>query len=93
MLTKIGIILLFLSLTNCGPAAYGICQTGCNALYEKCCLAAGVTAGTFTLGVGTPVAVVGCTIGQGLCMAACVAAGAGPTPWSRFWKIDYFSLF
>ncbi|KAK3924972.1 Adenylosuccinate synthetase [Frankliniella fusca] len=55
-----------------GPAAYGICQTGCNALAVACYGAAGVV-----MGVGS---VPTCNVALGLCMAACVAAGAAPTP-------------
>lgn len=55
-----------------GPAAYGICQTGCNAVTVACYASAGVV-----FGVGS---VVVCNIAQGTCMAACVAAGLSPTP-------------
>jgi hypothetical protein len=44
-----------------------------------CYAAAGVTFGTVTAGVGTPVAIVACNAGLGVCMAACVAAGCAPT--------------
>ncbi|KAE8743865.1 hypothetical protein FOCC_FOCC009496 [Frankliniella occidentalis] len=55
-----------------GPAAYGICQTGCNALAVACYASAGVV-----MGVGS---VIPCNIALGTCMAACIAAGAAPTP-------------
>jgi len=29
-------VLLFISNANAGPLAYGICQTGCNALVVAC---------------------------------------------------------
>lgn len=40
--------ILFLSASNtsAGPLAYGICQTGCNALVVACYGAAGATFGT-----------------------------------------------
>ncbi|VEN50320.1 unnamed protein product [Callosobruchus maculatus] len=61
--------------------AYGACQTACNAGYVTCCTAAGATAGTFTLGLGIPAALAGCSVIQGVCMAACAgAAVAAPTP-------------
>ena len=64
---------------NAGPGAYAIRQTGCNTVAGACWVACG---GTF--GVTAPPAIVPCTtacsVAQGFCMAACVAAGAGPTP-------------
>ena len=63
-----------------GPAAYGICQTGCNALVVACYAAAGFTFGTVTAGAGVPAAIVACNTQLGVCMAACVAAGFAPTP-------------
>ncbi|KAG2208688.1 hypothetical protein INT47_007787 [Mucor saturninus] len=63
-----------------GPLAYGICQTGCNALVVTCYTAAGAVFGTVTAGAGVPAAILGCNAGLGLCMAGCVAAGFSPTP-------------
>lgn len=85
MLKKIAAALVVLGLTaspqvNAGPLAYGICQTGCNALVVACYTAAGAVFGTVTVGVGTLPAIVGCNIAQGTCMAHCVAAGLAPTP-------------
>lgn len=40
------VLLLTTSNTNGGPLAYGICQTGCNALVVSCYAAAGFTFGT-----------------------------------------------
>ena len=72
---------LLASPATAGIMSYGLCQTGCNALYVSCCSAAGVTAGTFTLGVGTPAAVVGCTGALGKCMSACAGVTLlAPTP-------------
>jgi hypothetical protein len=48
--------------------------------YVTCCTAAGVTAGTFTLGLGVPLALFGCSAVQGACMAACTPLLALPTP-------------
>ena len=62
-----------------GPLAYGICQTGCNAVVVACYAGAGFTFGTVTAGAGVPAAIIGCNAGLGLCMAACVAAGFAPT--------------
>lgn len=39
-------ILLLSSIISAGPLAYGICQTGCNALVVSCYAAAGFTFGT-----------------------------------------------
>ena len=88
---KIGLSLLVLlvsfntrninqGVVHAGPAAYGICQTGCNALVVACYGAAGFTFGTVTAGVGVPAAIVTCNTQLGVCMAACVAAGFAPTP-------------
>ena len=69
-----------LVMAHAGPAAYGICQTGCNAVVVACYAAAGVTFGTVTVGAGVPAAIVVCNAGLGLCMAGCVAAGLAPIP-------------
>lgn len=63
-----------------GPLAYGICQTGCNALVVACYAGAGFTFGTVTAGAGIPAVLVGCNAALGVCMAACIAAGFAPTP-------------
>ena len=71
-----------------GPAAYGICQTGCNTVWVACVAGAGGTAGVSTGGVGVPAAIAACNTAQGVCMAACIAAGLAPTPWN--WEyIEY----
>ncbi len=56
-----------------------ICQTGCNGLAVSCYAAAGFIFGTVTAGVGIPVAITGCNLSLGTCMAACIAAGFAPT--------------
>jgi hypothetical protein len=54
---------------NAGPIAYGICQTGCNAVAVACYATAGAVFGTVTVGVGTLPAILGCNAGLGACMA------------------------
>lgn len=78
---------LFVAVVSClvgqsyaGPLAYGICQTGCNALVVTCYTAAGAVFGTVTAGAGVPGVILGCNAGLGLCMAGCIAAGFAPTP-------------
>ncbi len=71
---------LFLTFVSAGPLAYGICQTGCNALVVSCYAGAGFVFGTVTMGAGIPAAIVSCNTSLGICMAACVAAGLTPTP-------------
>ena len=66
--------------TLAGPLAYGICQSGCNAVVVACYAAGGFTFGTVTAGAGIPAAIIACNTGLGICMAACVAAGLTPTP-------------
>ena len=76
------LILLFLlpMLAESGPLAYGICQTGCNALVVSCYAAAGFTFGTITAGTGVPAAIIACNAALGTCMAGCIAAGFAPIP-------------
>ncbi|KAG0088707.1 hypothetical protein BGZ92_005820 [Podila epicladia] len=74
------ILLTILCQANAGPLAYGICQTGCNAIAVACYAAAGFTFGTVTAGAGIPAVIAGCNTALGVCMAACVAAGLAPTP-------------
>ena len=71
---------LFVNEVVGGPVAYGICQTGCNTVWVACVAAAGGTAGVSTGGAGVPAAIVACNAAQGVCMAACIAAGLTPTP-------------
>ena len=71
---------LFTNTAHSGLVAYGICQTGCNAVWVACVTAAGGVAGVSTGGVGVPAAILACNVAQGVCMAACVAAGLSPTP-------------
>ena len=71
---------LLTSTAHSGPLAYGICQTGCNTVWVACVAAAGGVAGVSTGGTAVPAAILACNSAQGLCMAACVAAGLSPTP-------------
>jgi len=73
---------LILGATNseAGILAYGICQTGCNALVVACYGSAGAVFGTVTVGVGVAPAILACNAALGVCMAGCVAAGCTPTP-------------
>ncbi|EGZ13393.1 hypothetical protein PHYSODRAFT_514712 [Phytophthora sojae] len=77
MLKKLTAALVVLGLAaavNAGPAAYGICQTGCNVLAVACYAATGAVFGT-----AIP-AIINCNKALGVCMASCVAAGLIPTP-------------
>ncbi|KAI0656637.1 hypothetical protein C8Q70DRAFT_1056539 [Cubamyces menziesii] len=66
---------------DAGPIAYGLCQTGCNAVVVACYAAAGATFGTVTAGVGTPAAIIACNLALGQCSAACATiALLAPTP-------------
>ncbi|PRP79914.1 hypothetical protein PROFUN_12403 [Planoprotostelium fungivorum] len=72
------VCLLSLLLTVQGGPLLGVfCISACNAGYVACCTSLGVTAGTFTLGAGVPIAVATCSVAQGACMTACAIA---PTP-------------
>lgn len=80
ILIKSLLVLMILPLMSyAGPLAYGICQTGCNAVVVACYAGAGFTFGTVTAGAGIPAVLVGCNTALGVCMAACVAAGFAPT--------------
>jgi hypothetical protein len=78
-LSTLIITLSVVGISNAGPLAYAICQTGCNSVAVACYTAAGFTFGTITAGVGIPAVIVGCNTALGTCMAACVAAGFAPT--------------
>ena len=75
------LLLLFILLSiialgaNAGLIAYGVCQTGCNALAVSCYAAAGFAFGTVTAGLGTLAAILSCNTSLGTCMTACVLAG------------------
>ncbi|KAG0044043.1 hypothetical protein BGZ83_010726 [Gryganskiella cystojenkinii] len=73
------IFCMILGLANAGPLAYGICQSGCNALVVACYSGAGFTFGTVTGGAGIPAVIVACNAALGTCMVSCVAAGFAPT--------------
>lgn len=68
-----------IGVSYCGPMAYGICQSGCNAVAGACYAAGGAVFGTVTAGAGIPLAILACNSALGICMAACVAAGFAPT--------------
>lgn len=73
------VFLSLIGVSYCGPLAYGICQTGCNAVAVACYAAGGATFGTVTAGAGIPLVILGCNSGLGVCMVGCVAAGFAPT--------------
>lgn len=80
-LPLIFIVLLIFQSVTAGPLAYAACQTVCNAAAVKCYAAAGLTFGTITFGLGTPLVAIGCSAAQGLCMASiCAPLLAAPTP-------------
>jgi len=64
-----------------GPLAYGICQTGCNALVVACYAGAGAVFGTVVASPLALPAVLACNAALGTCTAACaVTALLAPTP-------------
>ena len=69
---------IMISEVESGSGTYAICQTGCNAVWVACCAAAGGTAGVTAPPAIAP-AIAECNKEKGICMAACVAAGACPT--------------
>ena len=80
LLFKTLLCLLGIGFVQGGFFAYGICQTGCNAVAVACYAAAGFTFGTITGGIGVPASIVACNSALGTCMASCVLAGLAPTP-------------
>uniref|UniRef100_T1JSV5 Uncharacterized protein n=1 Tax=Tetranychus urticae TaxID=32264 RepID=T1JSV5_TETUR len=70
---------MLVSVVQAGPAAYGICQTGCNVVTVACYAGAGATMGV-TYGLSVPASVLACNKAAGLCMKGCVAAGFAPIP-------------
>ncbi|KAG9075620.1 hypothetical protein FS749_012700 [Ceratobasidium sp. UAMH 11750] len=82
-LTQLSVIAFALATgrsVQAGPIAMGLCYSACNAGYVACCAGAGATAGTFTLGLGAPAALMACSVVQGTCMAACTPFLAAPSP-------------
>ena len=77
MKVKAIILIAILALTflissvEAGILTYGICQTGCNAVWVACVAAAGGVAGVTTGGAAVPAAIVACNAAQGVCMGAC----------------------
>ncbi|KAF8808937.1 cysteine-rich protein [Phlegmacium glaucopus] len=64
-----------------GPIAYGICQTGCNALAVTCYAAAGYTFGTVVASPAAPAVVQSCNAGLAACSTACATVALlAPTP-------------
>jgi hypothetical protein len=72
------VILTILRLTNAGPMAYGICQTGYKVLGVACYAAAGFVFGTVTADAGIPLVIFECNAALGTCMITCVVAGFAP---------------
>ena len=68
-----------LTVTQAGPAAYGVCQTGCAGVVMACYAAAGFTWGA-TLGATAPASIIACNSAYGGCQAACAATLIAPTP-------------
>ena len=68
---------------HAGLIAYGLCQSGCNAVAVACYAAAGYTFGTVTAGAGVPAAIAACNSALGACMSGCIAAGLAPSRWAR----------
>ncbi|KAH6902116.1 hypothetical protein BKA70DRAFT_1307301 [Coprinopsis sp. MPI-PUGE-AT-0042] len=73
-------LIAFVGQVQAGPIAYGICQTGCNAVVVACYAAAGATFGTVAA-PAAPAAIVACNTALGTCSAACATVALlAPTP-------------
>ena len=77
-LTKLLPLTTIIAPALAGPAAYGVCQTGCAAVAVACYGAAGAVMGV-TCGAAATPAVLACNAAYGSCQAACWAALALPT--------------
>ena len=65
------LLVVLLSPAQGGPVAYGLSQTGCNAVWVACVSGAGGVAGVSTGGAGIPAAISACNTAQRICMATC----------------------
>ena len=80
LLLLFGLLATLPMFAESGLIAYGVCQTGCNALAVACYAAAGFTFGVATAGVAIPASIVACNTALGVCMAACAPVILAPTP-------------
>lgn len=76
----IALVVLYAPMAHGGILAYGICQSGCNAVAVACYAAAGFTFGTISAGVAIPPAIIACNSALGVCMVACAGVALTPTP-------------
>ncbi|KAF8808935.1 hypothetical protein BYT27DRAFT_7136999 [Phlegmacium glaucopus] len=81
-LSKSAIALIIMTTSvSAGPIAYGICQTGCNAVVVACYAAAGFTFGTVVASPAAPAVLLACNAGLGVCSASCATVALfAPTP-------------
>ncbi|KAF9497993.1 hypothetical protein BDN71DRAFT_1386764 [Pleurotus eryngii] len=80
-LAPVAVVLAALSGVEAGPIAYGLCQTGCNAVAVACYAAAGFTFGTVIAAPAAPAAILACNAALGACSATCATIGLfAPTP-------------
>ncbi|KAI8601253.1 hypothetical protein EDD21DRAFT_112568 [Dissophora ornata] len=63
-----------------GLITYAVCQSYCNVLAVGCYTFFGFTFGTITVGLGTPLVILGCNAMLGTCMSTCILLGFTPTP-------------
>ncbi|KAJ7691962.1 hypothetical protein B0H17DRAFT_1062265 [Mycena rosella] len=70
-----------LPLTQAGPIAYALCQTGCNTVAVACYAGAGLVFGTVVAAPAAPAAALACNLALGTCSATCATIGLfAPTP-------------
>lgn len=72
-------VLALVSYAVAGPAAYGVCQSGCAGLAMACYAAGGATWGA-TFGATAGPTIVACNSAFGICSAKCAALLLAPTP-------------
>ncbi|KAF7345529.1 hypothetical protein MVEN_01571500 [Mycena venus] len=70
-----------ITLVHAGPIAYGLCQTGCNAVAVACYAGAGLVFGTVVAAPAAPAAAITCNVALGTCSATCATVALlAPTP-------------
>lgn len=72
-------VFALISIAVAGPAAYGVCQSGCAGLVMACYAAGGATWGA-TLGATAGPTIMACNTAFGICSAKCAALLLAPTP-------------
>jgi len=77
LITTLAAAAILVGQSTAGPAAYGVCQSGCSAVAVACYSAAGFTFGAVAA-VAAPPAIVACNSAFGVCSGKCAVVGLIP---------------